>query len=221
MTDDIGSEASNLDDEEPSTETERERSGAEAKKDDPELLIEELTARLESRGKRIKVLERDLAKAARKIKELENDIEQKAETIEEKEKEMERAKKETKRETAQDVVQMFFEVRDNLVRALDQDEGANIRPGVDATLTQFDDLLTSQGINIINPTPGEDVVPTHHEVIDTVEGEQPDGRIEKVFRHGYATDKRVIRPAQVIVSEGSNEPVQAEGDIASTEETDG
>lgn len=108
-----------------------------------------------------------------------------------------------RKQTTEDVVEQFVEIRDNLVRALDQDENADIRNGVDSTLSLFDDKLDREGVSVIDPEPGVDPDPRRHEVLATMAGEQPSGTIAETHRPGYEMDDSVIRPAQVAVSDGS------------------
>lgn len=115
-----------------------------------------------------------------------------------------RAKKreaEIKDRATEDLLVRLLDVRDNLLRALDQDDDVDIRDGVEATLSTFDRVLDGENVDTIEPTPGEPVDPTCHEVVMRVAGEQSDGCIEEVYRPGYTLAGSVIRPAQVTVSE--------------------
>ncbi len=103
-------------------------------------------------------------------------------------------------QAAADLVSQFTTVRENLVRALDQDEGANIRPGIESTLEEFDSILEREGVEIISPELGTDVDPTRHEVMMQVESDRPAGTIADVYQAGYALEDRVLQAAQVTVS---------------------
>jgi molecular chaperone GrpE len=110
------------------------------------------------------------------------------------------------RETAtEDFVERVVTVRDNLVRALDQDEDADIRPGVESTLEEFDRILASEDVSTIDPEPGTDVDPTRHEVMMRVASDQPEGTVADVYQPGYEMAEKVIREAQVTVSTGDEE----------------
>lgn len=101
-----------------------------------------------------------------------------------------------------DLVERLLDVRDNLVRALEQEEGAEIRDGVEATLASFDRVLADEEVSAIEPEPGQSVEPERHEVVLREEdGEQPPGTIERIYRPGYELAGTVLRPAQVTVSE--------------------
>ena len=110
------------------------------------------------------------------------------------------------RETAtEDFVERVVTVRDNLVRALDQDEDADIRPGIESTLEEFDRILATEDVSTIDPEPGTDVDPTRHEVMMRVASDQPEGTVADVYQPGYEMAEKVIREAQITVSTGDEE----------------
>jgi len=92
-------------------------------------------------------------------------------------------------------------VRDNLARALEQDGDANIREGVEKTLEELDRVLADEGVDRIEPEPGEQPDPERHEVLMRVESDRPAGVIDELYRPGYEMGDRVVRTAQVTVSE--------------------
>jgi len=230
--------------------------------ENPKYLIQELQARLESRDKRLKILERDIGRAAKRVKQLEDEnkslkqkTDQSGKSSEEVEKKLQEQEKElrkefeeekqqleeelneqfeeqreeliqtiqkkaaqqVRRDTAKEVTQLFFEVRDNLVRALDQGEDADIRPGVKATLSKFDNVLNIQGIKVINPEDGTKVDPQRHEVVGREESTYPEGTIVAVYRQGYVSrGDNIIRTAQVAVSNGTP-PEEENNEIPDTE----
>lgn len=114
----------------------------------------------------------------------------------------ERRKEEKKRAT-EDLVTRLLDVRDNLERALEQDEDTDIRSGVESTLRQFDDVLQAENVEMINPEPGADVNPTNHQVLARVESDEEAGTIAEVHRPGYEMADKVLREAQVTVSDES------------------
>lgn len=100
------------------------------------------------------------------------------------------------------LVERLLDVRDNLVRALEQDEETDIRDGVEATLASFDRVLADEDVSAIEPAPGQEVDPERHEVVLREEdADQPAGTIERIYRPGYELAGSVLRPAQVTVSE--------------------
>ncbi len=121
-----------------------------------------------------------------------------------KKRQQERLEEEKQRAT-EDLVTRLLDVRDNLERALDQDEDVDIRGGVETTLDQFDEQLARENVEQIRPETGGETDPQRHEVLATVESDQPEGTIAEVHRTGYEMAGKVLRPAQVVVSDGSND----------------
>lgn len=108
-----------------------------------------------------------------------------------------------KQRATEDLVTRLLEVRDNLARALDQDEGTDIRGGVESTLEQFDQQLDRENVERIEPEVGAETDPRRHEVLATIASEQPEDTIAQIHRPGYVMGEKVLRPAQVAVSDGS------------------
>lgn len=183
------------------TETDTE----EARMDcDPELLeevremdAEALTREIKSLRERAESAEADRESLESEVSELEDRIKRvqadfqnyKRRTEDRAERAADRAKR--------DLVGQLLPVRDNLARALDQDEDTDIRDGVQATLREFDEVLEDAGVEAIEPSVGEAVDPDRHEVVHR---EDDDGdAIASVYRTGYELEDTVIRPAQVTV----------------------
>ncbi|QKY19373.1 nucleotide exchange factor GrpE [Halolamina sp. CBA1230] len=101
----------------------------------------------------------------------------------------------------EDLVESLLPVRDNLARALEQDGDADIREGVEGTLRELDRVLDDEGVERIEPEPGKEPDPERHEVLMRVESDRPAGTIEELYRPGYEMGEKVIRTAQVTVSE--------------------
>ena len=99
------------------------------------------------------------------------------------------------------LVEDLLPVRDNLARALEQDSDADIRDGVEGTLRELDRVLEEEGVDRIEPEPGEEPDPQRHEVMMRVESDRPAGTIDELFRPGYEMGEKVIRTAQVTVSQ--------------------
>ncbi|WP_459190967.1 nucleotide exchange factor GrpE [Halosimplex sp. J119] len=118
-------------------------------------------------------------------------------------KRMDKRREEEKQRATEDLVTRLLDVRDNLRRALDQDEDVDIRGGVESTLRSFDDVLDQENVDVIEPEPGAEVDPHRHEVLVRVESDQSEGTIAEVHRPGYVMAGKVIREAQVTVSDGS------------------
>jgi len=115
-------------------------------------------------------------------------------------KRMDKRREEEKQRATEDLVSRVLDVRDNLERALEQDEDTDIRGGVESTLRQLDDVLDAENVDVIDPDPGEDVDPNVHQVLANVESEEEPGAIADVHRPGYEMADKVLREAQVTVS---------------------
>ena len=117
-----------------------------------------------------------------------------------------RQKKQREKQKARataEIVEDLLDVRDNLSRALAQDEGADIRDGVEATFRGLEDVLDGQGVEPIEPEPGTETDPTRHEVLLRVESDEPEGTVAELHRPGYEMGETVLRTAQVTVSGGA------------------
>jgi molecular chaperone GrpE len=129
-----------------------------------------------------------------------------------KKRQKERMEEERERAT-EDLVERLLDVRDNLARALDTDENADIRDGIESTLAQFDRELDRENVDRIEPDSGDTVDPVRHEVLATVPSGEPADAIADIHRPGYEMAGKVLRPAQVTVSDGaSNDDSGADGD---------
>jgi molecular chaperone GrpE len=168
---------------------------------DPEALAREIAALRE----RAEEAEQRAADAEERAEDLESKLVRKQADFQNFKKRMERKQERERKRATEDLVERLVDVRDNLVRALDQDEDADIRPGVEKTLEGFDRVLDAEDVSPIDPTPGEDVDPERHEVLMRVASEHPEGTVDDVHRPGYEMADRVLRPAQVTVADGTEE----------------
>ena len=171
---------------------------------DPDELAREITAlreRAEDAEERAESAEERIESAEERIEELESKLRRKQADFQNFKKRMERKQERERERATEDLVERLLDVRDNLVRALDQEEGTDIRPGVEKTLDQFDRVLDAEDVRTIDPEPGEAVDPERHEVLMRVDSEHPAGTVDGVHRPGYEMADRVLRPAQVTVAE--------------------
>ena len=121
-------------------------------------------------------------------------------------KKRQKKRREQERDRAtEELVTELLEVRDNLLRALEQDESADIRDGVEATFRSLDDVLDGEGVEAIEPESGAETDPTRHEVLLRVESDEPEGTVAELQRPGYEMADKVLRAAQVTVSDGSGD----------------
>ena len=194
---DTGSEESAAEGEEPDTESE----GAAADDDAPSL------------SERVAEHDADLAD---EVAELESDLDAKREEVDELTSKLarvradfsnykqraKRKREEIRERASESLVERIAPIRNDLLRALDQEEGSDIRPGVESTLEKFDEVLDEEGVEPIHPDPGEEVDPSRHQVMLRVDSDRPEGTVHEVYEPGYEMGDRVIAEAQVTVSDG-------------------
>jgi molecular chaperone GrpE len=182
-------------------ESDAEPVEAEEESASPERL-DELESELTEREERIGALEADLAEREERIDELESNLRRVQADFQNYKKRRQRREEQLKETATEDLVSRLVGVRDNLVRALGQDEEAEIRPGVESTLSEFDRVLEEENVSPIEPEPGTEVDPQRHEVMMRVESDQPEGTVDELYTPGYEMGGKVLRAAQVTVSDG-------------------
>lgn len=95
----------------------------------------------------------------------------------------------------------IFDDLDRAVSNVDaQLAGLNWVQGIIAIERKFAQLMEAMNVHEI-PSENEAFDPSHHEAIGQQEG--PEGRVLHVVQKGYMLGDKVIRPAMVIVGEGS------------------
>lgn len=133
-----------------------------------------------------------------------------------------RRQEEVKARATEELVERLLDVRDNLTRALEEEseDVDSLREGVKLTRKQFDRVLDAENVERIEPDPGSTVDANRHEVVHRVESEYPPETIATVFRPGYEMGGKVLRAAQVTVSEGNaddadaEEPAESDAEVA-------
>ena len=173
---------------------------AQVEAHDPDLAAQ--VADLESR---LADIESELEAKTERVEELEGALARSQADFKNYKKRAKRREEEIRERATEDFVGRIVSVRDNLVRALEQDEDADIRPGIESTVEEFDRILSDEDVTEIAPEPGADVDPTRHEVLMRVDAPEPEGTVAEVYRPGYEMAGSVLREAQVTVSEGSDE----------------
>ena len=154
---------------------------------------------------RVEELESDLREERERADELESKLKRKQADFQNFKKRQQQKTEDARRRATEDLVERLLDVRDNLVRALDQEEGADIRDGVETTLRGFDDVLDDENVETIEPEPGTELDPVHHEVLMRVDSDQPEGTVAALHRPGYEMAGKVLRPAQVTVADDTDE----------------
>ncbi len=112
----------------------------------------------------------------------------------------ERWRREAKQELAEDLI----EVIDNLERALmAADEETAVVKGVEMVNEQLYDTLNNEGLEVIEAE-GE-FNPNIHKAVETKEHKEYEPKtVLEQKRKGYKFNDRVLRPAEVVVSEKSD-----------------
>lgn len=103
------------------------------------------------------------------------------------------------------LIKAFIPIVDNLDRAVSVDpskaDAATILKGTQIVLDQFLKVLSGQGVEVVNPTPGTPFDPTKHEALM----HQPSDKyreptVVQALQKGYVMHGRTLRPAGVAVS---------------------
>ncbi|MDG5777254.1 nucleotide exchange factor GrpE [Haloarculaceae archaeon H-GB11] len=150
---------------------------------------------------RVDALETELEQTEEERDDFESRLTRKQAEFQNYKKRMDKRREEEKARATEDLVTRLFDVRDNLQRALAQDEDADIRDGVEATFRELDRVFDDEGVEVVEPEPGDEVDPQRHEVLMRVASDQPDGTVADVHRPGYEMGGKVLREAQVTVSD--------------------
>lgn len=103
------------------------------------------------------------------------------------------------------LIRAFLPVVDNLERALDVPETADVKSvvaGVRGTYDQWLEVLARNGVEAIAPEPGTPFDPNQMEALMQEPGDHDGPAVTRLLQRGYSFDGRVIRPAQVAVSQG-------------------
>jgi molecular chaperone GrpE len=171
---------------------------ARVEESDPETIAREIASLRSARHG----AEDAAAEYEERVEDLEEQLKRKQAEFKNFKKRMERKQETQKARATEELVERLLDVRNNLVRALEQDEGTDIRGGVRTTLDQFDRVLDAENVTSIEPEPGSELDPQRHEVLMRVESDQPEGTIDELHRPGYEMADKVLQAAQVTVSDG-------------------
>jgi len=192
--------------------TEEELDGTEfaAEEDESELVsvIETTPAEVVAAGfaslqEKVDELESELETERERADDLESRLKRKQADFQNYKKRQQERMEEEKQRATEDLVSRLLDVRDNLQRALEQDADTDIRGGVESTLEQFNHELDKENVAVIEPDVGSEVDPRRHEVLATIASDQPEDTVADLHRPGYEMAGKVLRPAQVAVSDGS------------------
>ncbi len=119
------------------------------------------------------------------------------------------------------ILRDILPVIDNLERAVEHAEQAEsdegLFEGVQLTLTQFSQLLEKFGVEPVDAI-GQPFDPAYHQAMGQLESEEhPVNTVVQQMQKGYQLNKRLLRPAFVMLAKA---PAVVETEENSTEETD-
>lgn len=102
--------------------------------------------------------------------------------------------------TKAETLKALLPALDNLERAVEAPPGDEYKKGIDMTVRQLEELLTSLGLEAIDAKGAAFDPEIHHAVMrEDAEGVEPD-TVTEIFQKGYRLGDRVLRPAMVKVA---------------------
>ncbi len=106
---------------------------------------------------------------------------------------------------AQNLILQLVPVLDNLDRAVvsakNGDGLEKLAEGVELIRNQLNSILQNEGLEVLEPKPGEPFDPLHQEAVMQVETEDhPEHAVVELLQKGYSLKGRVLRPAMVKVA---------------------
>lgn len=109
------------------------------------------------------------------------------------------------RKAKEELAEEMIEVMDNMERAIaSASEDSTLLQGVKMVADQLYESLEKHGLERIDAE-GEEFDPSYHRAVDTREHER-DGEVLEQKRPGYRFEDKVLREAEVVVSESGEEP---------------
>jgi len=130
-----------------------------------------------------------------------------------------REAEEKKKMAAEDLLQALLPVLDNLELAIEHagESGEGLTEGVRMVYNQMHDVLGRHGLEKIESKRVPFDPNVHEALMQAPSTEIPDGHVLQTFQTGYSLAGRVLRPAKVVVSQGS--PVEDDEPQESDRET--
>ena len=151
-------------------------------------------------------LESEKAEAEARADDFESRLKRKQADFQNYKKRAKKRQEQMKATATEGLVENLLDVRDNLKRAVEDDHEnvESVQEGVEMTLKELDRVFADEDVSEIDPEPGAETDPQRHEVMMKVESDQPKGTVADVYQPGYEMGEKVLRAAQVTVSDGSN-----------------
>ena len=101
-----------------------------------------------------------------------------------------------------DVVASLFPIGDNLERAISTCQDENTKQGLDMILKAYRKVLEGEGVEVIDPTGQPFDADTMEAIMAMPAGEgEESGLVKQVYVKGYKKGDKVLRYAQVIVTQ--------------------
>jgi len=149
-------------------------------------------------------LEAEAAEAEARADDLESKLKRERADFQNYKKRAKKRQEQLKDRATEDLVENLLDVRDNLQRAVadDHENVESVQEGVEMTLDELDRVFAEENVTEIAPAPGAETDPQRHEVMMQVDSDQPEGTVADVYQPGYEMGEKVLRAAQVTVSEG-------------------
>lgn len=121
-----------------------------------------------------------------------------------------REKESARAEACESILGELLPIIDNFelgLKAAQDPQHADMLKGFSLILDQIKNLLTARGVTTIGKV-GEAFDPHQEDALSMIPSEEiPEGHVIEVIRLGYALDKKLLRPAMVIVSSGKSQEV--------------
>ncbi|WP_135825413.1 nucleotide exchange factor GrpE [Halorussus ruber] len=149
-------------------------------------------------------LEADKQEAEERAEDLESKLKRNRADFQNYKKRAKKRQEQMKERATEDLVENLLDVRDNLKRAVEDNHEnvESLQEGVEMTLKELDHVFEDENVEEIAPEPGTETDPQRHEVMMQVESDQPEGTVADVYQPGYEMGEKVLRAAQVTVSDG-------------------
>jgi molecular chaperone GrpE len=173
----------------------------------PQSATDEAAAKPAERTDRISALEAELAETKAELEKFRDLALRSTADLDNYRKRMSKEREEAIKFANSSFLERLIPVLDNfefgLQAAQSASSPASILEGMSMVQKQFQDFLSSAGIEVIDAT-GRQFDPQLHEAISQEENEQvPEGTVVRQLRKGYKLRERLIRPANVVVSKGA------------------
>ncbi|MGF1450790.1 MAG: nucleotide exchange factor GrpE, partial [Opitutales bacterium] len=156
-------------------------------------------------GDRVAELERALVAADLKAKEAEDARLRTLAEMENQRRRLARDREEARRTAASKIIEELLPALDNLQMGLqmagNHPEAANVAKGFEFVVQQIESILATNGLEKIDPGPGEDFDPHKAEAVgQEASPEVEDGQVLRCQRAGYELNGRLLRAAMVVIA---------------------